>query len=57
MITNTESPKLDAMQKVGDLGTFSPKGSISIKSFPSGLREVCGRKKNKNVTAKMYVGY
>jgi hypothetical protein len=28
---------------VKDLGTFSPKGDVFIKSLPSGLRETWGR--------------
>lgn len=37
------NPQPDNFQRVRDLGTFSPKWVVSIKSLPSWLRELCGR--------------
>ena len=36
-------PQLDKVQRVGDLGTLSPKKDVSVKSLPSKLRELCGK--------------
>lgn len=34
---------LDNVQRIKDLQTSNPKWDVSIKPFPSGLRECCGR--------------
>ena len=39
MGTNAETQP-DSVQRVRDLGTLSPEWEVSIKSLPSGLREL-----------------
>jgi hypothetical protein len=39
---------------VSDLGTCSSKWDVSIKSLPSGLRELRGEGGRKNVRARKY---
>lgn len=38
-----KDPQPVIMQRVRDLGTFNTKWDVSIKSLPSGLRELWGR--------------
>ena len=45
-------PHPDNVQTVRELGTFSPGWEVSIKSLPSGIRELCGRGGRKNVQAR-----
>jgi hypothetical protein len=43
METNMETTSRQHTQNERALGTLSPKRDVSIKSFPSGLKELCRR--------------
>lgn len=48
----TQRPQPDNMQRGRDLQTLSCKSRVSIKSFPPGFREHCGRGGRKRVRGK-----
>lgn len=38
-----KDPRLDSVQRMGDLGALSPKWDVFIEVLPSRLRDLCGR--------------
>jgi len=49
-----QRPTTDNVQRVRDFETLSPKSKVSIKPFPSGLRDPCKRGGRKIEVARGY---